>query len=105
MNSTPAYVVGTVYSISPSADGSILIGGNFNRYNTSFVVSPNIIRLTRYGTIDANFGVGTGVNALIYGIIDTGDGSGDYILAGDYTTYNGLSRNGVIRVQSNGNGN
>lgn len=105
MNSTPAYVVGTVYSISPSPDGSILIGGNFNRYNTSYTISPNIIRLTRYGTIDANFVVGTGVNALIYGIIDTGDGSGDYILAGDYTTYNGLLRNGVIRVQSDGNGN
>lgn len=103
---TPTYTPGTIYSIAPQANGSVLVGGLFNRYNgTGNAISPNIIRLTSDGTIDGSFVVGTGVNANVYNIIDAGDGSLDYIMGGDFTLYNGLSRNGMSRIQGNGNAN
>lgn len=100
------YSAGVVYALAARKDGSVLLGGRFNRYNgSSNAISPHIIKLNNEGTIDATFAVGSGANNYVYGIFDTGDGSGDYLVGGDFTTYNGLTRNALFRVQSNGNAN
>jgi uncharacterized delta-60 repeat protein len=92
----------TVYSISPATDGSgdLYVGGEFNSYNG--IASNNIIRLNSDGTVDTAFAVGTGFDEPVSSIISTGDGSGDLYVGGEFTTYNGIASNHIIRLNSDG---
>jgi uncharacterized delta-60 repeat protein len=85
-----------IYAIQP--DGKIIIGGNFSQYNG---VSRNrIARLNSDGSLDTSFNPGTGLTNVIRSICIQPDGK--IIIGGDFTTYNGVSRNRIARLNSDG---
>ena len=87
-----------VYTTALQTDGRILIGGIFTAYDN--VTRNGIARLNTDGSLDTGFNPGTGVNAAIYSISIQADGK--IIIAGDFSTYNGVSRSGVARLNADG---
>lgn len=87
------------------ADDKAVIGGTFSSFNGIF--RPRIARLLTNGQLDEAFDVGTGfanaldetpasVNSLVL------DGAGRILAGGLFNSYNGTSRNGIARINSNG---
>ena len=87
-----------VYATCLQSDGKIIIGGIFTSYNGTAV--NRIARLNTDGTIDTTFDTGTGVNSTIYSISMQSDGK--IIIGGSFTTFNGVSRSGIARLNTNG---
>jgi uncharacterized delta-60 repeat protein len=79
-------------------DGKILIGGAFSTYNGT--VANYITRINADGTLDATFNSGTGANATVYSLALQPDGK--ILVGGDFTTYNGTSRNRLVRLNADG---
>ncbi|WP_415062940.1 hypothetical protein [Bdellovibrio sp.] len=102
---------GYVNSVTLAKDGRVYATGAFTGYFNPYSGSsypttvPRIICLNPDGSMDMSFALGTGVNASGYTIKTADDGSGDVFLVGDFTAYNGLNRNGVVRIKDNGNTN
>jgi len=89
---------GFVYKIKIDSDDKILVGGNFISYNE--ITSNRIIRLNSDGSIDTSFNIGTGFNNDVNDIqIDSDD---KILVGGDFTTYNGVTSNRIIRLNSDG---
>jgi uncharacterized delta-60 repeat protein len=91
-----------VKSISPATDssGDVYVGGSFSSYNG--LVSNRVIRLNSDGTVDSTFDIGSGFDSSVNTISPATDGSGDIYLGGDFTTYNSITSNRVIRLNSDG---
>ena len=92
-----------VSSISLQSDGKVIIGGSFTVFSISpfDVVNRNCIaRLNSDGTLDAAFNPGTGANADIFTTALQPDGK--IIIGGAFTTYNGIARNYIARLNSDG---
>jgi uncharacterized delta-60 repeat protein len=87
-----------VYAIAIDASGNIIIGGSFIRYNGT--TRNRIARLTSSGALDSTFNVGTGFNNTVYAIAI--DASGNIIVGGGFTSYNGSTRNRIVRLTSTG---
>ncbi|WP_341900673.1 T9SS type A sorting domain-containing protein [Fluviicola taffensis] len=87
-----------VKSINIQSDGKIIVGGNLTYYNGNTVYK--IIRLNTDGSLDPTFNPGNGPNYSIYSTIIQDDGK--IIVGGNFTTFNGLSRNRLVRLNSNG---
>jgi uncharacterized delta-60 repeat protein len=79
-------------------DNKILIVGGFTKYNN--IERKGIARLNLDGTLDETFSPGTGVNNTIYGCDQQDDGK--ILLAGFFTSYNGISRNFLVRINQDG---
>lgn len=91
---------GKVYTIVLQSDRKILIGGEFSSYDG---ISRNgITRMNENGTIDTSFNPGTGFKD--YGIVYTMAVQPDQkILVGGYfKSYNGISKNGIVRLNTDG---
>lgn len=80
------------------SDHKILVGGSFNSYNGT--TKNNIIRLNDDGSIDSSFNSGTGANYGVYDIAIQGDGK--ILIVGDFTMYNGTTRNRIARLNTDG---
>ena len=92
---------GTVYSIAVQADGKILVGGFFTLLNS--ITRNRLVRLNSDGTVDTSFytNLGTGFGAdAVFGITVQTDGK--ILAAGNFTTFNGNTRNRLVRLNSNG---
>jgi len=89
----------TVASIALQPDGKILVGGVFTNFNGQ---SRNLIaRLNSDGTLDDGFQNGmSGVNDWVFSIALQPDGK--VLLGGLFTTANGVSRNRVARLNTDG---
>jgi len=87
-----------VYAITTQPDGRILVGGAFNSFNSTNV--PGIVRLNTNGTVDLNFKPGTGANGPVYAVALQADGR--VLIGGDFTTFNGISRPRIARLNVNG---
>lgn len=102
---------GYVTSITLAKDGRVYATGAFYGYFSPYGTSsypitvPRIICLNTDGSMDMSFGLGAGVNTTGYGVKMADDGSGDIFLLGDFSTYNTLNRNGLVRIKENGNPN
>jgi uncharacterized delta-60 repeat protein len=99
----PSFVIGAganghVRVISQQPDGKILIGGNFNMYDGTS--RSKIARINTDGSLDGTFNPGTGADNDVYAIAVQTDGK--IIIAGDFTTYNGTSKNRIARLNSDG---
>ncbi len=92
------YANNTVYSTKIQADGKIIFGGNFTDING--FSSNRIARLNTNMTFDSTFAVGTGANGSVGATAIQSDGK--VIIAGSFTTYNGVARNGIARLNTNG---
>ncbi len=79
-------------------DGKILIGGNFTSVNGTSI--NRIARFNADGSIDASFNPGTGANNYVFSISVQNDGK--IILGGQFTLFNGIVKNRIIRLNSDG---
>ncbi len=87
-----------LYNINIQSDGKIIIGGSFSSYNGT---SRNCIaRLNTDGSLDTNFNVGSG----LFGNVRTSaiQSDGKIIIGGEFTSFNGVSRNNIARLNANG---
>lgn len=90
-----------VYAVAETFSGTnrfVLIGGGFT--SVDGIPRSGIARLTDKGTVDTTFAPGLGVNGPIYAIAVQSDGK--IIIGGDFTTVNGVPRNRLARLRTNG---
>ncbi len=87
-----------IHAVAVQSDGKIIIGGNFSEYNGT--PQTRIARLNEDGSLDNSFSVGSGFNNVVYAIAIQPDGK--ILVAGVFSNYNGTSRNGICRLNSNG---
>ena len=85
--------------IVKDSNGKYLIGGNFTSY--SGVTANRIIRLNPDGTIDNTFSYGSGFNNIPGWMIQDVD-NGKYLIGGNFTSYSGVTRNRIIRLNNDG---
>lgn len=89
-----AFVNGSVYALAVQTDGKIFIGGDFT--SASGGNRTRIARLNRDGSVDTTFLPGTGANGPVYSIAIQLDGK--VVIAGDFTSFSGASRNRIARL-------
>jgi uncharacterized delta-60 repeat protein len=88
----------TILSITVQADGKIIIGGDFTSYNGTG--RNRIARLNTDGSLDISFNPGSGTNNTIYSTAMQADGK--MIIGGQFTSYNGVGRNNIARLNTDG---
>ena len=91
-----------INAIALQNDGKILIGGRFNTVgiDDQMQTRNNLARLNADGTIDNDFAV-LDVNEEIFAIAV--QSNGDILFAGDFSMVDTTTRNGIARVDTNGN--
>jgi uncharacterized delta-60 repeat protein len=103
-NAGPFDLVYLVTSMTPpDSSGHIVIGGSFRNYN-----GTNIRGVARFdattGAIDSTFNAGgagfTGGGGTVFALRQAPDGK--YYVGGNFTSYNGVTRRGIARLNSNG---
>ncbi len=90
--------IGNVRTIEQQVDGKILVGGEFSSYKGA--TENNIIRLNSDGTKDETFNTGTGFDNRVITIKLQADGK--ILVGGDFTSYNGVTENRIVRLNSDG---
>jgi uncharacterized delta-60 repeat protein len=88
----------SVTSTALQDDGKILIGGAFTSYNG--IESNRVARLHEDGSLDTTFAPLTGANDFVRVIIVLNDGK--FFIGGRFTSYDGVSRNRVARLNADG---
>ncbi len=95
-----------VYPTSTNVEsGKVIVAGDFTQFNG--IELNRIARLNADGTLDTgSFNPNGGANGPIYAVkIITGIGAafeGKILVGGDFTTFGGLPRRGIVRLNSNG---
>jgi uncharacterized delta-60 repeat protein len=74
---------GIVYDVKIQDDGKIIVGGDFEEYDTNSY--RKIIRLNTDGSIDTTFIVGSGFNSTVFTIQVQNDGK--VVVGGSFTSY------------------
>jgi uncharacterized delta-60 repeat protein len=97
----PTWYPGSVLAIKTQLDGKIVLGGTFTRLNGTLTYN-RIVRLNSDGSIDGGFTIGSGFDNNIYqhGIQLQSDNK--LIINGAFNTYNGISANNIIRLNTDG---
>lgn len=95
--------VGTGFNSDPEifrqqADGKLFVGGFFTTYQG--ISANRIVRLNTDFSIDTNFDYGSGFNAEVFALQIQSDEK--ILVAGAFTTYNGVSRNRIVRLNTDG---
>ncbi|TVR36527.1 MAG: T9SS C-terminal target domain-containing protein [Cryomorphaceae bacterium] len=86
------------YCLALQNDGKIMVGGFFINFNG---VSRNrIARLNENGSLDETFDPGTGASAIVRDIVILPDGK--ILIAGQFTSYNGVEVNHIARLLPDG---
>ena len=95
---TGAIAEGTAFSVAAQPDGKLVVVGDFRVTGSSN--RTRIARLNVDGSLDATFDVGLGADATVYaaGL----QSSGKIIIAGDFTSVDGVSRNRYARLNTDG---
>ncbi|TVR52380.1 MAG: hypothetical protein EA425_05040 [Puniceicoccaceae bacterium] len=88
----------SVETITLQPDGRILIGGSFSLVNRTF--QNGIARLHPDGTLDDSFNSGFGHLTSVLSLALLADGS--ILAGGSLSSANGLSREGIVRLHSDG---
>jgi len=89
----------TVTSVAVQSNSQILIGGVFTSYN--LIGRGHVARLNADGSLDNSFlATGAGANNTVTSIAVQSDGR--ILIAGGFTTYNGISRGYVARLNTDG---
>jgi uncharacterized delta-60 repeat protein len=89
---------GNIVALTLQTDGKILIGGDFVNYNGTSL--KHLARLNTNGSLDTTFNVGTGTNTGVRVITLQNDGK--LLVGGSFQAYDGVSANGIARVNSDG---
>jgi uncharacterized delta-60 repeat protein len=88
----------TIYDIAIQSNDKILIGGSFSTYNG--VARNDIARINIDGSLDTSFNPGSGVDGALNAIAIQSNGK--ILIGGGFSTYNGVSRNGIARLNDDG---
>lgn len=80
------------------ADGKIILTGDFTSYNGT--ARNRVVRINADGSLDASYNPGTGLNTVSWSCQVQSDGK--ILLAGEFTTFNGISKNRLVRTNANG---
>lgn len=94
-------VFGLVRTVAIQNDGKIVVGGNF--LDTINYTRNHITRLNTDGSVDETFAPISGFNANfenVNGIVLQPDGK--IVVAGNFTEYDGVARNRIVRINSDG---
>ncbi len=89
-----------VLTTSIQSDGKIIICGYFTTYNG--IARNHIARLNTDGTLDTSFNPGTGANSGSYIQTSYIQSDGKIIIGGSFTSYNGIARNRIARLNTDG---
>lgn len=93
---------GDVYDAIVQSDGKPVIVGIFDAisHNAGSTSVGHIARLNTDGSIDSSFNAGTGADDDIRAIAQLPDGT--LLIVGYFTSYNGASRPGIARLNTDG---
>jgi len=97
-NST-GFNINGVYTIEVVENNSIYVGGGFTTYKG--VTNNRLIKILSGGTKDATFDNTTGLSLSAYKIIYK-PSTGSIIVAGDFTTWKGVTNNYLTEISSGG---
>ena len=89
---------GVVYGLSVQSDNKTVIVGDFTAYNS--LTRNRIARMNVNGSIDTGFNPGSGADNFIGAIAQTT--TGQFVVGGGFSSYNGTQRTRVARINSNG---
>jgi uncharacterized delta-60 repeat protein len=91
----------SVYDIVQQSDGKVLVGGAFTTW-AGTAGRNRLVRLNADGTLDTAFqtNIGTAANNVVTSILI--QSTGKIIVTGSFTTWNGLTRAGIVRLNSDG---
>jgi len=93
------YSEGDAYAITlVQPDGKIIAAGAFEYYGETGIV--NLIRLNADGTLDTTFNAGTGITGHPMSLALQPDG--EIILGGLFSAVNGVTRNMIARINTDG---
>lgn len=87
-----------VYQVGIQSDGKIIAVGQFDSFNA--VGRNSIARVNTNGSLDLSFFPATGVNGIIWTTVVQPDGK--ILIGGEFTLYNGISRNRIARLHPDG---
>lgn len=94
----------TARRLAIQSDGKIIFGGNFLNWNS--VAVGGIVRLNSDGTRDATFTTNVGTGGNVGGANHVGsivvDADGKILLAGQFSTWNGVASASFMRLNSDG---
>ncbi len=98
----------TVRNILINSDNTIFVVGDFNTYDGT--TSRRIVKLNSNGSYNNTFNVGTGFNLITPFILLGVDSivvqsNGKIVAGGGFESFNGNSRNFIIRLNSDGTDN
>ena len=87
-----------IYAMAVQTDDRVIIGGSFSRVNSSS--RTNLTRLNGDGTVDFAYTSGSGPNSTVRAL--SLDAAGRLSVGGDFTSYNGVARNRLVRLNATG---
>jgi uncharacterized delta-60 repeat protein len=90
-----------ISAIAVQSDGRIIISGNFDSYNGQ--IRKGIARLYPNGTLDPSFNPGNGFLNQDGPCSIAIQPDGKIVVAGNFTSYQGQTRNKIVRILSDGN--
>ena len=90
----------SVYSIVLQTDGKILVGGGFTTLNA--ITRNVLVRLNSTGTVDTAFYTNLGTGFNLYARTITVQSNGKILFGGGFTTLNAITRNRLVRLNSDG---
>ncbi|WP_020213046.1 T9SS type A sorting domain-containing protein [Flavobacterium rivuli] len=93
-----AGIDGTIHNMALQPDGKVIIAGVFTSYNG--VARTNLARLNADGSLDTAFNAAAGPNDDIYALTLQPDGK--ILIGGHFSTYNGVSRSQIARLNTDG---
>jgi uncharacterized delta-60 repeat protein/uncharacterized repeat protein (TIGR01451 family) len=88
----------SVRCLAVELDGRVLIGGMFT--NVAGTALNHVARLTSHGAVDVAFTPGLGANDGVSALLVQPDMR--VLVGGQFTSYNGVSRNRITRLNSDG---
>jgi len=90
---------GNVLKVIPLSSKKVMIFGSFTSFNG--VTVNRIARLNEDGSLDATFNMGgVGASSTIRTAVELAEGS--FIVGGDFSTYNGILRNSILKIKTDG---
>ena len=94
----------SVYAMALQDDGKLVLGGDFNRFGG--VGRNRIVRLNSDGSVDPAVNFGAGANSFVATITvyTSGPPIGKILIGGGFTSYDGLPRNYLARINGGDNG-
>lgn len=93
-----------VSSLALQSDGKVIISGDFTMAGGA--TRNRVARLNANGTLDSSFDPGTGPAGPYFGFLHvtalTMQSNGKALVGGDFSSFNGLSRNRLARLNADG---